>query len=290
MTNPSNLLPMLAMPLDLDKLESWPRPILYQPKLDGIRCLAVFSDQGKVTMLSRNLKPIVACPTIEKSLNSLMLHDIVLDGELYAKGLGFQEICSLVKRKTPRNNEFIMQYHIFDYFSPLSDDKVFPNQIDRLQGLILLLKHLQNLNSPLEGCLQIVATDKLSSPDEVCQALGQLCSLGYEGIILRKPNAIYEHKRCWSLMKFKPRARDIYIITGFAEEIDKYGTPKGTLGSLELSTPHGEVFNCGSGFDRAQRTELWYIRESLIGMTCLLKYQEATNRGVPRFPIFVEIK
>ena len=59
-------------------------PCLAQPKLDGIRCIAIKKGDS-VTLWSRSRKRITSCPHIEKEIAFSLAHvqDIVLDGELF---------------------------------------------------------------------------------------------------------------------------------------------------------------------------------------------------------------
>lgn len=59
-------------------------PCLAQPKLDGIRCIAI-KKGPEVTLWSRTRKRITSCPHIEDAikLNFAHIANIILDGELY---------------------------------------------------------------------------------------------------------------------------------------------------------------------------------------------------------------
>jgi ATP-dependent DNA ligase len=55
--------PMLAKPFE-DVEKKWSFPCYAQPKLDGIRCIAVVGADGDVTLWTREQKPILAVPRI----------------------------------------------------------------------------------------------------------------------------------------------------------------------------------------------------------------------------------
>ena len=94
--------PMLAQSYDKHghKIEF---PCFVQPKLDGIRCLAIIQD-GQVSLWSRSRKRITSCPHIEIELLTIFNSgDIILDGELYNHDLkhDFEKIISAVRKEDP---------------------------------------------------------------------------------------------------------------------------------------------------------------------------------------------
>jgi DNA ligase-1 len=115
-------------------------------------------------------------------------------------------------------------------------------------------------------------------------------SQDYEGIIVRRPHALYKRTRSTDIMKFKPRKSDIYRIVGVKEEVTLFGVLKGTLGALVCASEDNETwFSVGSGFTAEQRKVLWDRQEELPGKYVVVKYQALTPKKVPRFPIFAEI-
>lgn len=86
-------------------------PALVQPKLDGIRCLAL-KDDGVVKLYSRAGKPIETVPHINTALAVVMDDNESWDGELYCPGITFQDITSFVKRQ--QEGSLQVQYHVYD--------------------------------------------------------------------------------------------------------------------------------------------------------------------------------
>jgi hypothetical protein len=75
--------PMLAKPFE-DCEKKFKYPCYAQPKLDGMRCIAVVNDDGSVGLWTREQKPIVSVPVIANAVANLGLTPgTVLDGELY---------------------------------------------------------------------------------------------------------------------------------------------------------------------------------------------------------------
>ena len=90
-------------------------PAYTQPKLDGIRCIAILKD-GKCTLWSRTRKPITSCPHIIKEIEENFVFDMIFDGELYNHAFreNFEHIVHLVRQEEPDPQCTDVQYHIYD--------------------------------------------------------------------------------------------------------------------------------------------------------------------------------
>jgi len=256
----------------------WPMPIIIQPKLNGLRCRAIISDQG-ITLLSSQENRITSMPHIVAALRRLALKPIELDGELYRHGTAFQTLCSIVKRSKALHPFYgSVEYHIFDIISDKS-------QLDRVDALRFLAARFK---PPL-----VHVESARIKEDEISAYLAYYMGLGYEGIILRNPDSPYVRARTPNMLKLKPSQSDTYKITGFNEEIDISGNPKNSLGSLECQRPDGgEIFKVGTGpyLTRERRDQLWQERDSLIGKMVKIKYQNLTlHREVPFHPVLMEV-
>ena len=271
----------LCYPFEEKRLAKWEPPYITQPKLDGVRCRALrhTTHEGHLTWLlvSSTEDLIISCPHIIEALESLEVPpDILqLDGELYRHGWTFEEIYSVTSRTTNMHPNYQeIEFHIFDTI-----EEIIP-QAKRLINLSKL-----KLNDSLIRVQHKVAF----SLSDIMAHYQQYLDEGYEGIIVRHFEAPYLRRRSIYVMKFKPKKSDSYIITGYKEEIDKYGNPKGRLGALVCESD-GQQFSVGSGLDDYNRTALWEQRHSLAGKYAHVEYQHITpGRGVPRFPIFMEI-
>ena len=287
---------MLAYPYEPKRLAQWagtgPGYGYIQPKLDGIRCRTVLLN-GTATLLSSEENEFHSLPTLSKILSAFSSHygrDLELDGELYLSNGTFQRLCSLVKRNTPSEEEFLVEYHIFDVLDP------FDEALDQESRLELRQKVFESLSSMSEFCSEFireVPTFKVFlEEDYIDPILANFIEAGYEGFILRKADAPYYRKRTTTMLKMKPRKEDSYKIVGFEEEISIEGKPKAALGSLLLTDGTGARFSVGTGsfLTRDMRIALWVNRSELIGRTATIKYQELTSdRRVPRFPALISI-
>jgi len=99
--------------------------------------------------------------------------------------------------------------------------------------------------------------------------------------MLRQPGSRYEPGRSATLLKVK-RFHDAE-----AHVIDHQpgaGRHKGRLGALLVALPDGTELSVGTGFTDAQRNN-----PPAVGSTITFRYQELSDRGVPRFPSFVRV-
>jgi len=289
---------MKAVPFEEKRLLKWQPPYIVQPKYDGFRCRAVPTDTGYLIVSSEE-NVFFSVPHINAELNRLGLNS-ELDGELYCHGVTFEQVSSIVSRSVNISPEHrLIEFHVFDI---VNDEP----QLKRS----LMIENLRNLSrwitvSPFYICEDL---------DSVLSAYDKIIEQGYEGIIIRHINNNYVRKRSTLVMKFKPKQEDTYTIIGSTEEVSITGEYKDTLGSLiclsksmqitnetqiaiNLNKMNAvidgniyDVFTVGSGFKDHKRKVLWEGRQSLIGKTARVKYQHITSgKGVPRFPIFVEV-
>jgi ATP-dependent DNA ligase len=279
---------MLAYPFDQERLTGsksgrktqWQKPWLVQPKFNGERVRAeVYKKNACLWSSEENV--INSLPHINRFLESLNLDfDFELDSEGYRHGMSKQDIGSIIGRtKNIHPNHEVIQLHAFDLITDAP-------QLQRIEWLFKICQAMgaQDLIVPCP-------TDCVTDMDKLGQLLMYWIDQRYEGIIVREPGETYQTKRVTSMMKWKPRKSDSYLIVGYSEECDVEGEPKDTLGSFLCQDDRGEQFNVGSGtyFTASRRQELWDRRNTLPGMYASVKYPELTNRGIPNHPVIFDL-
>lgn len=276
----------LCSPFEEKRLLKWRVPAVFcQPKLDGERCRAIIENK-EVRLISSEGNEIYSVPHIAYALAEQLGHMdyLELDGELYHHGMSFEEIHSRVGRtKNIHDDCGAIQYHVFDIIQASRAGHVIEQDIR-----IGILNALFEIIAP--PIIPVHSRKERPVVSDIWEAMDDYTSDGYEGIIVRHPFAIYERKRSLYIMKFKPKQSDIYEIVGCEEEISQHGIPKNSLGAFICAGPNGERFNVGSGFTQAQRKYYWENRGELIGNFAKIKFQHRTSKGVPRFPIFIELE
>ena len=119
---------------------------------------------------------------------------------------------------------------------------------------------------------------------------------GYEGIMIKDPNAKYETKRTHSWLKQKPFIEVSLTVVGLEE-----GTGKnvGRLGALVCEGADDGVqirTNVGSGLTDALRDEIWADQTSVVGQVVEIRAdaktrsQDSEDVWSLRFPRFIRFR
>ncbi len=198
---------------------------IFERKLDGIRLLA-FKTGSAVRLLSRNqLVQNAHYPSFVDALEQLPVSDFILDGE--ATGVwGKQQVAG---------------YHVFDALW-LEGRDVTRLPLEQRRELLNAL--------PLAAPVSLVARLDDERPWE------RACHEGWEGVIAKRRDSPYEHRRSPHWLKMKCEASQELVIGGFT---DPQGRRQG-LGSLLVGHYSGAelVFagKVGTGFDTKLLLEL----------------------------------
>jgi predicted DNA-binding WGR domain protein len=249
-------------------------PCQGQPKLDGIRCLAVKEDDGSFSLWTRTRKPITSCPHIEREMARLYAGapaGTVVDGELYnhAYKRDFEKIASAVRKDEPTPESELVQYHVYDVASApssFSDRLVFnASFIGREDGIV-----------------HLVETIHVQDEDAVVPLFEKFVADGVEGLMLRNSGSLYVGKRSYDLQKAKPFQDDEFCIVGFTEGRGKL---KGRLGTWICKTSDGDVFETAMNGEQEKLEEYFLNGASYVGQLLTVRFQGRTGaRKVPRFP------
>lgn len=282
----SSFKPMLSANIDGD-LTKVKYPCAVSPKLDGIRVTIV---DGKA--LTRSLKPIP-----NKHVDALLSNPIFngLDGEIIV-GDPFDP---MLYRKTmsavmSEEGKPVFTFLVFDNYLC---DAGFAER-DALIAAEFYPAYISRLHQQLVTCEQeLLAMEELF--------VGQ----GYEGIMLRSPDAKYKFGRStvkeFGLVKWVRVVREEAVIVGFEERMHNTNEAKinalghtersshkenlvgrGDLGSLIVKGKYEKEFSVGTGFTDVERAAFWDDREQLIGKTITYEFRPYGDYDVPRFPAF----
>lgn len=280
--------PMLAAKADLAKLQY---PVYASPKLDGIRALIV---DGVV--LSRTFKPI---PNAGVQAKFGRLEYNGYDGELIlgspTSPTAFRDTTSVVMSDNKDATD--VAFFVFDDFLAGGGWYQRFDSIPALPGNdVIKVRHV-HVGTP--SLLDSVDAENMAE--------------GYEGTMLRSTNGPYKHGRSTVnegyLLKVKQFEDAEAEVIGFEElmhngnvaEKDAFGRTKRSshqanksglnrLGALILRRPDGVEFNCGTGFDDAERVIIWNRRPLLLGKFAKYRYFPSGGKDKPRFPVFLGLR
>ena len=220
---------------------------VFERKLDGIRMIA-FKHGAEVRLLSRNQLPLDAShPEVVRAIRALPVHDVILDGEAtWAWG-----------------RQGAADYHVFD---------------------ILWLDGQDLTALPLDRRREVLASVPLSLPLGRVETLNdpkpweRACAEGWEGVIAKRRDSIYEHRRSRSWLKMKCEASQELVIGGFT---DPHGRRRG-FGALLVGYFDGGGLiyagKVGTGLDTKLLLDLRARLDSLEVATAPF----TSSKGLPR--------
>jgi DNA ligase-1 len=262
---------MLAHVYDPKSKTKVKTPIVYpcfvQPKLDGLRCLIYMSD-GKIITQSRTGGIFTTMDHITSGLKPFfdLRPAVILDGELYTNQYPFEELVGLIKRKNvddPRIRE--VHFHIYDIVSP--------NGYAERRQFILDNQHL------FPATFEVVKTEEATTVDDFKAKFTEYVQEGYEGIMLRNKKGAYVNNRSHDLQKYKEFEEDEFRIVGFREA---EGRDSGTV-IWRCATKTGDEFDCRPVGSVEHRKQLFQNAQANIGKLLTIKFQELSEKGIPRF-------
>jgi len=251
-------------------------PAWTQPKLDGIRCIAII-EKGVCTLWSRTRKPITSIPHIQGELEQQFKNCdlVILDGELYNHELKdeFEKIVSLVRRKEVLADSSKIQYHVYDVIEPAS--KLPFSQ---------RLEWMKNESANFGPNIKLLATDEVLNVEQVIENFGKYRKLGYEGAMCRS-DSVYESGRSYGLQKIKEFDDSEYEIVGVE-------SGRGRMSECAIfvcKTKAGE-FRCKKEGSLEDLKQYLADQDEVIGKKLTVRYQGLTNTGLPRFPVGIGIR
>jgi DNA ligase 1 len=198
------------------------------------------------------------------------LPNVSLDGELWLDRKAFQRTVSIVRRHDQSEHWRQITFAIFD--AP----KVHGTFEDRQAFLREFFRHRQ------QDCVHLLPQERCRNLDHLQAELTRIESLGGEGLMLRQPGSQYEAGRSSTLLKVKTfHDAEGHVV----EHLPGKGRHAGRLGAVVVELPSGLTFSVGTGFTDVQRQH-----PPAIGSLITYRYQELTDRGVPRFPSFVRVR
>jgi len=269
------ILPMLAKVYgkESNKIEWVEGNVYVQPKYDGMRCLAIMKN-GEITFMSRSGNEIITMDHIKAELMPLYTEGVILDGELYAHGLSFQENMRLCKKYRKGQTEQV-KYVTYDTVQDLP----FALRFDTLTELGLdSLTHTQ-----------ISPTFLVDDEEEVMRHHSEFLDLGFEGTMVRV-NTEEGYKcngRSSNLLKLKEFFDLALPLMGVepSEKVPGHGKPYFYWPGATGHILGNDIMGCGLALDHRMREDILKNQDKYIGKTCELRFFEYSDTGVPRFPV-----
>lgn len=190
-----------------------------------------------------------------------------LDGELWFARKQFDRASEIARTQGTPERWKELKYLVFD-----APDAKGPFE-DRM-------KFLQDNHGGWKNTFTTIHDHAVcKSSDHLIEELDRVTALGGEGLMLRKPQSHYEKRRSSTLLKVKKFLDMEVIVTDY--EAGK-GRHKGRVGALWVKLSDGKECKVGTGLKDKDRDN-----PPAKGSIINVKYQEKTEDGLLRFPVYV---
>ena len=270
---------------------------LLEPKLDGVRVITIVDPPNRtVTQYSRNGKVLENFTHITDSILAnidLIERPMVFDGEIVSSS--FQALMKQVHRKdnVQASDARLMLFDIL----PLSEFEAGRSVLGQRRRTNLL-KGMRKIFDKI-GNIDIIPQEEIDLDTYVGelqfkQFNKDAIEQGFEGIMIKDPDAKYECKRSTSWLKQKPF---IEVSLQVIEVEEGTGRNVGRLGALVLEGVDDDKtirVNCGSGFSDADRDTFWTGRDTLSGQVVEVRADAITQNQDGsyslRFPRFLRFR
>lgn len=277
-------------------------PKLLDVKLDGVRIISILNkNKNTVTQYSRDGRLNENFPAISSALAKLLpviKESMVFDGEVVSRS--FQALMKQLNRKEDVDTADA-KLALFDCL-PLSDFVAGECNLTQVQRHDALVEFMPLLEQASNGVVYVIPKlavnlDTAEGQQVFKEFNSETVEAGYEGIMIKDPDATYRTKRTDAWLKMKP------FITVDLEVIDvEPGKPESrfvnTLGGLVCRGRDQEreiLVNVGSGFSEELRDEIWNNQQSVIGRIveikgdALTRSQDSDTYSL-RFPVFMQFR
>lgn len=270
---------------------------IIEVKLDGVRVITIAYPDGRVDQFSRNGKELVNFPHIKEQISKVAKRfdkPMVLDGEIMSSS--FQDLMKQVHRKSDvKSDDAIL--NLFDVMALTSFEEGVCNapQSERSKWLSLWhTVHEEMLPNVSIVGQELVDLDTVEGQQRYKEINAQAIAGGYEGIMIKDPEAGYECKRSVAWLKLKP-----FIEVSLEVVAVEEGTGR-NIGKLGAFVCEGDddgrriCVNVGSGFSDINRDLYWTGREEVLQKVVEVRADAVTQNQDGtyslRFPRFLRFR
>lgn len=254
-------------------------PLDVQPKLDGVRCVAVVQD-GDVSLWSRRRERMRCLPHIEAAYAKVFLGTkglFILDGEAYRHGWSLQKIAMFVRKKNETRPGFEeIAHHVYDMPSTKGP---WPKRREELSDWYrLVVAPSADRVFPIRQ----VETVTVQTLVEAWAYHDRKVEEGYEGAMGRNLDGEYEEdRRSPNLNKFKIFEDHEFKIVGVREGRGKF------VGKavFDCEMADGKRFECTAPGNMEDKARYFREFERYRGLMLTVKHKGYTSDGLPWHPV-----
>lgn len=270
---------------------------LVEVKLDGVRVITIVYPDGRVDQYSRNGKELVNFPHIKEQISKnaeSFTEAVILDGEVMSAS--FQDLMKMVHRKSDvKSDDAVLNLFDIITLKEFQAGRGVHRQFDRSVTLAAWHnKHHESMPNVTVVGQELVDLNSFVGQARFKQINQDAVDGGYEGIMIKDPEAVYECKRSVSWLKLKP----FIEVTLEVRDIEEgTGRNEGRLGALVCEgVDDGKAIrvNVGSGFTDGDRAGYWSARDQLVGQLVEVRADAVTQNQDGtyslRFPRFLRFR
>jgi DNA ligase-1 len=270
---------------------------IIEVKLDGVRVITIVYPSGQVDQYSRNGKELVNFPEVKRQIAEHAIffkEPMVLDGEIMSGN--FQDLMKQIHRKSDAQATDAV-LNLFDiltlreFQAGVSTNTQATRSAELLNWHTQFADHLPNVSVVGQ---ELVDIDSEEGARRFAEINAQAIAGGYEGIMIKEPEAVYECKRSVAWLKQKPF---IEVSLEVVDVEEGTGRNVGRLGAIVCQgVDDGKAIqvNVGSGFSDSDRDSYWVSRDSILGQIVEVRADAVTQNQDGtyslRFPRFLRFR
>ena len=279
------------------------REVYLEPKLDGIRGIVVVKDGKAIAYSSTGLPHYNVGHILKIFEESAVLYPALVDnrtfdGEFLIHGIdqpeAFDVTSGLLRRHDFDERSLAIDFHVWDTIltSEFESKTCTRTQESRKISLDCATDAIDHLQ-----IIKVVAYRAPNNPEAIKHWTDLYLEQGYEGIVLKDVDGIYQFRKSGVWLKWKPFIDGDMEIIGAMEGRGKHA---GILGNLMVrgylcddgnispdrdSVPGGQMIECEVGMGKKvsdlDRDRLWkqHLRGELVGLVAEIYYQNLTKDG-----------
>ena len=252
-------------------------PIYGQPKINGVRC-NVYEENQEVRMKSKEGEEYFVEHIINWFKERMHLFididgkPIVYDGELYIHNEKLQHIRSAVIK--PNLNTPMVTYEVYDIAIPNASNRI---RYAKLKVLLAKTVDPTTKEPYASEPVRYIKTFNMINDAHVQSKTDQFIEAGYEGIILRNPDADYQFgKRTVNMLKLKRLVDEEFQIIGiFPQDNDP------ELGLYNCITSEGAEFKVTPTENEDFKRLMIMMPHLFLNKMLTCSFYEYTDKGIP---------
>lgn len=300
-TADGTMLPMLAKVYDNtnNKLFKLNKVYKAQPKINGLRCfihaeynqgnmfkpisLKFQSREGTFWNTLNDLEDYLLHVIEEKILMEMIENHFILDGELYLPGYSVNSINHFVKDASCKENK-LLQYWFYDVGMDNADYTTRNKwMIDNFKDFGKLYFDKNNHLTNKDRFVRL-SNRNIENANAALEMRDEMIDIGFEGLILRDPDAEYQYgKRNLSMIKYKKSTDGKFtIIDIYPEGIKRSNIPL----LLCKNDINDSTFECHISGTFEYQEFILKNKDFFIGKQVIVEYGERS--GVNQLPFHIK--